>query len=272
MKITERENNRLYEIFKGIALCFIIVMSLFHSFFPNTTPELERNYKFYKTLLAERDSVENLLITQLENKKISNSEFRNKFYSNKTYYKKEIKNCNNEKRKIAHAFSFNGRRSLHYWLFVFGLSFSFFILSIRYTYKQLLYLKKSNKLLKKAQILESSAWISISIFWVIHSIFVRGSDLPTPVYASILFSICLLIGYSVFYLIKYFVENKLNKITKLKRSISRLVTLISDIRINHYFLMAAKAQSTHGKDEIEKDVEILEEKIFSTIEKVADES
>ncbi|AXG69571.1 hypothetical protein KORDIASMS9_01794 [Kordia sp. SMS9] len=120
--------------------------------------------------------------------------------------------------------------------------------------------------------MESVAWISIALFWVIHSVFVNNADLPKPIYGTTLFSICMFISFSIFYLIKYFVEHKLNKIEKLKKSITRLVTLISDIRINHYFQMAAKAQSMHGKEEIEKDVEIVEDKIFSTIEKVADES
>lgn len=120
--------------------------------------------------------------------------------------------------------------------------------------------------------MESTSWISISLFWVIHSVFVSNADLPKPIYGFTMFLICMLISFSIFYLIRYFVEHKLGKTERLKKSITRLVTLISDIRINHYFLMAAKAQSTHGKEEIERDVEIVEEKIFSTIEKVADES
>jgi len=272
MKITEKGNNKLYEIFKGIILCLCIVMSLFHSYFDNKAPELKANYVEYKRLLKQRDSTENHLITQLNSKEISNSEFTKKFYSNKLLYKDKIKKCNNDKRNISQNFSFNGRKSFHFWLFVFGLSFSFFVLSLRFSYKQIVDSKNTNRLLRKAQIMESSAWIAISLFWVIHSIFVKNADLPKPVYGATLLLICLPIGLSIFYLIRYFVKYKLNKIEKLKKSITKLVTLISDIRINHYFLMAAKAQSTHGKEEIEKDVEIVEEKIFSTIENVADES
>ena len=48
--------------------------------------------------------------------------------------------------------------------------------------------------------------------------------------------------------------------------------MVADIRANHYFHMAAKAQNIDNKAIIEKDVEIVDEKIFSTLEKVADES
>lgn len=248
------------------------MMSLFHVFFENKAPELKENYNTYKSLLKERDSIETLLISQLNKNEITASEFSKKFYDNKSLYKKKIKACNAEKREISTNFSFNGRKSFHYWLFVFGLSFSFFILSIRHTYKQLLHYKLTNKSLRKSQVFEAAAWISVSLFWVIHSVFISKADLPKPMYALMMFTICLLIGFSIYYIIKYLIENKYTQLEKYRKSISRLVALISDIRLNHYFLMAAKAQSTHGKEEVEKDVEIVEEKIFTTIEKVADES
>ncbi|AXG69570.1 hypothetical protein KORDIASMS9_01793 [Kordia sp. SMS9] len=90
MKITEKENNKLYEIFKGIILCFCIVVSLFHIFFDNKAPELKANYNQYKKILKQRDSVEKQLITQLNTKEISNAEFTERFYSNKKLYKEKI--------------------------------------------------------------------------------------------------------------------------------------------------------------------------------------
>lgn len=118
MKITEKENNKLYEILKGIILCLCIMVSLFHIFFDNNAPKLKENYTQYKELLKQRDSVESLLINQLNNKNISNVEFTEKFYSNKSLYKAKIKECNNKKEKYLKTFLLMEGR-----VFISGFSF-----------------------------------------------------------------------------------------------------------------------------------------------------
>ena len=236
----------------------------------NDRPDVAENNKTYKLLIQQRDSIENLLLAQLATDEITKNTYVDRLRLNTTFYKEKIKECNKEKREIIRSFSFNGRNSFHYWLFVFGLSISFFFLAIRYTYR--INIDYKNKHLKKSLIVEASAWIAVSLFWVIHSVFVQNADLPTPVYAGLMFSVCLLIGVSIFYFIKYLIHRKTHTIESYKNSIINLISLISDIRINHYFHMAAKAQNKDNEEIIKKDVEIVEEKIFSTLEKVADES
>ncbi|WP_430413124.1 hypothetical protein [Kordia sp.] len=267
-KTIERQEISAKSIFKGMILFIIIIMSLTHIYFSNQPNGTRENYLEYKSIIKERDSIQNLLILQLNNSTISKEEFILKFNSKSEHYKDKIKVCNKEKRAIINNFKFNGRKSFHYWLFIFGLSFSFFFLAVRYTYQIITDHKK--KYLKKSLVLEASAWIAVSLFWVIHSIFVKNADLPKPVYTSIMFIICLLIGFSIVYFIKFLVSRKEHTLQSYKASIIRLIELVGEIRVQHYFHMAAKAKTEENENVISKDAAVMDEKIFSTLEKVAD--
>lgn len=245
-------------------------MSLTHVYFSSKPDGTKENYLEYKSIIKERDSMQSSLLLQLSNSIISKEEFIEIYNIKSEIYNDKINICNKEKKVIINNFKFNGRKSFHYWLFIFGLSFSFFFLAIRYTYRIIIDYK--DKYLKKSLVLEASAWMAVSLFWVIHSVFVKNADLPTPIYATIMFGICLLLAFSIFYFIKYLIHRKTHTLESYRKSIVRLVTLISDIRINHYFVMAASATTKDNEAVIKKDVEIVDEKIFSTIEKVADES
>jgi hypothetical protein len=265
------KRQRIYSLLRGIVIFFLITISLFHIYFDSyPTKSVEKNNNHYDYLTSSRDSIENSLIKQLAIGEITKEIYIDKLSKNKSYYKKQISLCNAEKRQILKDFSFNGRNSFHYWLFIFGLSISFFSLALLYNYR--IVKNSKNKFLKKSLKFESISWTAVSLFWVIHSIFVNKADLPTALYAIVTFSICLAIGYSIFYFIKYLVNRKRLTLESYKNSIRRLISLISDIRFNHYFHMAAKAQNKDNEKIIKKDVEIVEKKIFSTLEKVADDS
>lgn len=265
------KKQKIYSLLRGIVIFFLITISLFHVYFDSyPTAAVEKNNSHYDFLISSRDSVENSLIKQLAIGKITKETYIEKLSENKSYYKKQVSLCNAEKRQILRDFSFNGRNSFHYWLFIFGLSISFFSLALLYNYR--IVKNSKNKFLKKSLKFESISWTAVSLFWVIHSIFINKADLPTTFYAIVTFSICLVIGYSIFYFIKYLVHKKVHTLESYKNSIRRLISLISDIRLNHYFHMAAKAQNKDNEKIIEKDVEIVDKKIFSTLENVADDS
>ncbi|WP_156169196.1 hypothetical protein [Kordia jejudonensis] len=266
----KQETNKSLSYIKGIVLIFIITMSLIHVFYNDKYDKLTAHKKTYKPIISERKAIEMDLLTDLQNNKISKTEYISKLLAHKELYAKKIKDYNKEKKELAYEFSFHGRNSFHYWLFIFGLAFSFFCLALRYTYNMIV--NSNNKSLTKSFVFESSAWLAVSLFWVFHAVFVNNADLPKPVYAIVMFLVCLLIGFSILYTIKYIVHRKTHTLKSYKNSIIKLISLVADIRANHYFHMAAKAQNDRNKASIEKDVEIVDDKIFSTLEKVADES
>ena len=131
-KITEKQEINIKTVIKGMILFLIIIMSLIHVYFSNKPNGVEENYSEYKSIIRERDSIQNLLMVQLGDNLINNEEYIKQTNIKHELYSSKIKLCNKEKRKIINDFKFNGRKSFHYWLFIFGLSISFFFLAIRY--------------------------------------------------------------------------------------------------------------------------------------------
>jgi len=130
---------------------------------------------------------------------------------------------------------------------------------------------KTNPYLYKAVTLLYTLSFLISFYLVAWFMIPKSKgkgDFTNEFYYYLIGTISILATFISIFMVKYFD----NIISRLKKNISQLITLISDIRINHYFHMAAKAQTKENEAIIKKDVEIVEEKIFSTLEKVADES
>jgi len=268
--MTKKKKNqyKIKEIIRGIVLFIIITMSLYHVAFNEFSKEQISHKKTYKPIIYERNSKQDELLAKFENNEISKTEFLKYFKNQAKLSKEKINSYNYKKRDLAHEHSFNGRNSFHYWFFIFGLSFSFLILSIRYTYKVI---KKSEKGdLKKSLIFESIGWIGVSLFWILHTVFKRTDDLPNIVYILVWFSISVIVSTSIFFFIKHLNYRKEHTLKSYKESIISLITLISDIRVNHYFHMAAKAINKDNEKIIAKDSEIMDDKIFTTLEKVAD--
>lgn len=267
-KSQQKANFKIKSIIKGIVLLFAITMSLFHVNFDDISNEQITHKKTYLPIIKERNSSQKLLLAQLENNEITKEQYIKLYKEKYAFYKGKINNYNSKKRELVKIHDFNGRKSFHYWLFIFGLSFSFFFLAVRYAYR--IIIDSKDKYLKKSLAIEASAWMAISLFWVGHSIFVKSSDLPTYVYAAIMFCICLMISISTFYFIKYLINRKEHTLKSYKASIVSLIQLIGEIRVDHYFKIAGKAMTKENKEIIFKDSEVMDKKIFSTLEKVAD--
>jgi len=269
MKITKKqETNKLSAVLKGIILGFVIMMSLYHVCFDDKSKKLVDHKEVYNALIDKRTQIDSELIQNLLNDSLTKQEYALAVIEHKKLFKEKLRACNNEKKNIAYDFTFNGRNSFHYWLFVFGISFSFFFLALRYTFRIISEVKNGD--LKKSLIFESIGWIAISLFWVIHTVFKKTDDLPTIIYAITMFSVCIVLGFSIFYSIKYLIHRKEHTLKSYKASIINLIELIGEIRVNHYFKMAAKAMTKENKEIISKDSEVMDKKIFSTLEKVAD--
>ncbi|MFK7749249.1 MAG: hypothetical protein AB8B65_12710 [Kordia sp.] len=249
-------------------MMFIITMSLYHASFPDVPKELESHKYVYKSIIKDRDRIDKELVNKLLSNSLTREEYADTLIKHKQLFKQKLRDCNKEKKAIVHNFTFNGRSSFHYWFFVFGLSFSFLILALRYTYK--LVYKLKGGYLKKSLIFESVGWIAISLFWVLHTVFKKTDDLPNSVYILVVFSISILISISIFFLLKHLANRKHHTLKSYKASVINLIELVGDIRVNHYFHIAAKAINKDNEKIISKDSEIMDKKIFTTLEKVAD--
>jgi hypothetical protein len=253
---------KLISFLKGIALFLIIAMSLLHIFLDEESPEMIEHAKTYRPIINTRNEGYINLLNQLKNNSISKEDYILSLESVMKTAKADLAAYNKKKYELAHEFSFNGRSSFGFWMFVFGLSFSFFVLSIRYTYFNI----KNNKAksLKKSFIFESCAWISVSLFWVLHALFATTEDFSSTFYLLMGVLISILMSFAIVLYLKHVSQKQL----KVYKIISNLLTLIGDIKVNHYFKMASIARNDDNKDTIQEDTKIVEEKILKSLKKV----
>ena len=251
--------SRINPIIKGIVMITIITMSLFHIFLNDKSDAMISHKKNYTPIIQKRNSSFDAILQQLKNDEISKDEYIATFEEIKTSSKKELKVYTATKKQLAIEHSFNGRSSFRFWIFVFGLSFSFFVLAIRYVYFNI----KNNKsiLLKKSFILEASAWLTVSFFWVLHAVVARNSDFDTKAYLLTGVFISVLMAVSILLFIKYLAARKIKEF----KVIADLISLVSDLKVNHYFKMASLALSKSNKETIEADTKQVNTKINKTL-------
>ncbi len=266
--MTKQKNNKalllrvkFFAITKGIVLFSIITMSLWHIFLDEKSPEMISHSKTYTPIIKARNEGANLLLDKLKSGEISKEDYISSYETVMYKAKKDLAYYNKKKYNLAHEFSFNGRSSLSFWIFVFGMSFSFFILSLRYSYYSI---KKSTEALKKSAVFESCAWISVSFFWVLHALFAKTSDFGSTTYLLLGMLISAFTSLAIVYYIKYAVTKKL----KVYSVISNLISLIADLKVNHYFKYASQVRNENNKEFINKDVKLVESKILNSLKQV----
>jgi len=155
-------------------------MSLIHIIFPEIPKEILEHKLIYKSIIENRNTGEEFLLNQLRHDRITKKEYITAIEIHKSESLKEIRQHAKTKRALAYKYSFNGRSSFSYWIFVFGLSLSFFVLTLRYVYFNLIY--NRFKTLRRALLFESSAWLTVSFFWLLHSVITRTKDCDSTAY------------------------------------------------------------------------------------------
>ena len=124
---------------------------------------------------------------------------------------KDFKQISKKRKELAIDFSFNGRSSMHYWLWVFGVFLTTFIISC--------YLANKDSRLKKAGVLKwyepffSISFISVSLFWLYHTIFMINIDFKFTTYVSYLAIIIFPLSYFLYHFIRrsFTIESNLLK-------------------------------------------------------------
>ena len=112
---------KLKELLITLFSFLLVTMSLYHVFFESKDPGIKKNNTKYINFITERSNKINLYLQQLDNKEININEYNALVTDIFFNSRKVVKELNDEKRKLSKKFSFRGRVSFHYWLFVFGL-------------------------------------------------------------------------------------------------------------------------------------------------------
>lgn len=114
-----------------------------------------------------------------------------------------------KRKELSIQFSFNGRNSFHYWLWVFGVFLTMFVVSIFSAMKDARLHKKG--LLKWYEPHSSIVFITISLFWLFHTIFKSDYDFQLNIYLMFLLCVLFPISYFIYHFIRrvFIIEDKL---------------------------------------------------------------
>jgi len=223
---TTENNSLISTIFKGTFVFLCISLSLFHVFFNSRPKELSKNNLEYKSLIENRDSKQHEYLEQLKLGTITSIEYyqlANTLISDSNKQKKII---NNAKRKITKDFSFRGRSSFHFWLFVFGLITALFYFACKSLFDEI-----TRGSTFKHQLV-SIAGIIVSCFWFVHLLFFTQNDFNKNTYFFTILGLAGLFTFFTYYLVKYYTYKDF--------IIKDLVALIVRIKSKHYPKALAK--------------------------------
>lgn len=223
--MTEKVKRLFISLFAVIFLLIGITATFPHRLFK---PSYEN--KDFVSLSKERAE---LKVFWNQKEKAHDSLLINNIITKSQYF--SVKEINEEKRKsdfrniakkrkiLALNYSFNGRESFHYWVWIFGIFITLLICSC--------YLAIKDSRLKKAGLLKwyephaSVAFILVSLFWMYHTIFKTSKDFELTIYTLYLVSILVPLSYFIYHFLRrgFSIEDKL---------LENIRTLVSHV-LNH---------------------------------------
>lgn len=227
-RLTTTRSQKIKGFIKGTVVFLLVTMSLFHVFFEASPPEVNALRKEYNEVIAKRNSLQKSYLEQLKAKTITVDEYYSLVSSLLKESKSNIKRINQEKVNVSHAFSFRGRSSFHFWIFVFGLVSALLFFSCKSLFDDLS--KGSNY---KFQFV-SLAGIAISCFWMIHLLFFTQKDFNKNSYITLIVLSAVLCSIFIYFLIKYY--------TYKDQIIYSLLGFISRVKKRHFYQMAFRSE------------------------------
>ena len=214
---------KLKELLITLFSFLMVTMSLYHVFFESKSPEIERNNEDYRQLVIHRNSTQDKLLEQLKKKDINVDEYLFKITALEKKSKEKIKILNREKIRIIRDFSFRGRSSFHFWLFVFGLVTLGLFFSCKSLYQDI----KNGSSFKVYFI--SICGIVISLFWVIHLTFMTQKDFSKHSYVGMILLCSIFFSVFGYYAIKHIASKKLRKELQLKEAFTTIEQLQKEV-------------------------------------------
>ncbi len=194
---TNTKSSNFLAFIKGIFAFCAVTLSLFHVFFSSTSSELITEQVNYKKIVKERDSINAYTINLFKKNQITKDEYLAFADTHFQLYKEKLKNKSKLKKELAMDFSFRGRQSFHFWIFVFGLVTALFFFSCKSLYDDIL--KGSTYKFHFV----SLTGILISGFWFIHLIFLTQNDFAQNKYISVIIIGAIIFSAFVYSLVKH---------------------------------------------------------------------
>ncbi len=226
-KIGKGISQNILGSIKGVFAFFLVTLSLFNIFFDSKSEDIADNDKKYDKVVADRKEKTLIYRNQLKNKELCVEDFILKTDQLKLTCNKKIETLNKEKRKIKQDFSFRGRSSFHFWIFVFGLITALFYFSCKSLFDEF-----SKGSTFKHQFVSISGLL-ISGFWFIHLIFYTQKDFSKNTYFFWIFTFAILFSVFTYFIVRYY--------TYKDQIIFKLLNFIDRVNNKHLVDISAKA-------------------------------
>ncbi len=247
---TKKNINKTVVFLKSIFAFILVSLSLFHIFFIPKSPDLIKEQLNYKSIVQERDSVNHSNIEKFKKGVLSKEEYLSLTETSFLHYKNRLIESSDKKKQLALDFSFRGRSSFHFWIFVFGLVTALFFFSCKSLHDDF-----SRGSHYKFHFV-SLTGILVSGFWFIHLIFLTQKDFTQNKYI-----IMILVGAALFSAFTYFL---IKHYTYKDDIIYRQLSFLERIRTLHYPNIAKKAKYAEkaglvSKSELDRDIDEFQE-------------
>lgn len=187
---------KLKEILFTLFSFLMVTMSLYHVFFNSSDAVVNEQYSLYAKKVKERDEEIISYYQRIGDEKAEN------IYLN---YKEELNKIKDHKNLYVKEFSFRGRASFHFWLYLFGLVTLGLFFSCKSLYQDII----NGRNFKVYFI--SICGITISLFWIIHLFFMTHKDFNQHNYVGLILACSIMFGIFGYHSIKYVANKKIKR-------------------------------------------------------------
>ncbi len=246
---TETVKRFLINVFAVIFIFIGITASFFHRPFSDKNPEIKKIDHERALLKKSWNLIEHGHDSLLKYNLISKNEYFKVKQKNEALRIQSFRSIA-QKRATAHTkFSYNGRSSFKYWLFIFGVFLTLFVSSCFAATKD--YRLKQAGLLKWYEPYTSISYISVSLFWICHTFFRTSTDYGLTTYSLIVLITAIPVSYFIYHFLRksFLIEEKLKD----------LILLAFRIRDKHYIDVAVKAKYAEQYDKAMVDTKTVKQ-------------
>lgn len=252
-------NNKILPLIKGVIAFLVVTLSLFHVFFDAKVPGVSEVMQEHKEVVQNRNNTLKENLSLLKNNQISNENYIKIVEITLANSQERLDFLKNEKKVRARAFSFRGRSSFHFWIFVFGLVTALFFFSCKSLHDDF-----SRGSTFKFHFV-SLTGILVSGFWCIHLIFLTQKDFQQNKYVLALVIATSLFAAFTYFLIKYY--------TYKDDIIYKQLSFLERIRASHYPKIAKKAKYAEkvglvAKSDLDNDIDEFQEDLRDVVNNI----
>lgn len=201
--ITTNKGETLRKLKGYLAVIILLIgvtASFPHRLSPSKNPKILELNNYRDSLKREYSKKEITLDSLLEFGCISTKNYLKNKSKNKNDRAKDMAFVQKRRKFLAHDFSFNGRSSLNFWGWVFGILITLLICSCFLAIKDAR-LKRAG-LLKWYEPHSAVAFIVVSLFWLYHTIFRYSRQFELSTYLFVLILIIIPLSYFIYHFLR----------------------------------------------------------------------